>query len=483
MNILKGLEPESVFRYFEEICSIPHTSYHEKQLSDYCVAFAKEHGLFCQQDEMGNILIVAEATPGYEDEDSVILQGHLDMVGDKTADCTLDLEKDGLEIYIDGDFVRAKGTTLGGDNGIAVAYGLAILDAKDIPHPRLEVIFTVSEEVGLLGASAMDLSICKARKMINVDSEIEGIFTAGCAGGRRGWCTIPVSRAMKRGILCNIALTGLLGGHSGTEIHKGRANANVLMGRFLLTLNEEISYGLLELSGGAKENVIPKESKAALVVSDKDIDDLKEAIENFQAMMSAEYGTSDPDIKLQLTINDIEEEIELVLDDYSLNRVLTLLTLMPNGVQTMSADLPGLVESSLNNGVMLLENDSFQTRLSIRSSVASIKEFISAKAKHLTEMMGGSVDFAGDYPAWPYARNSKLRDQCIQIYKEQYGEEPKVELLHAGLECGIFAGKIEGLDCISFGPDLIDIHTPNEHMSISSVQRVWEFLKALLAAK
>lgn len=483
MNILKGLEPASVFHYFEEICAIPHTSFHEKQLSDYCVAFAKEHGLFCQQDEMGNILIVADATSGYEDEPSVILQGHLDMVGDKTADCTLDLEKDGLQLYIDGDFIRAKGTTLGGDDGIAIAYGLAILDSKDIPHPRLEVIFTVSEEVGLLGASAMDLSICKARKMINVDSEIEGVFTAGCAGGRRAWCTIPISRAMKRGILCNITLSGLLGGHSGTEIHKGRANANVLMGRFLLTLNNEISYGLLELSGGAKENAIPKESKAALIVSEKDIDDLKETIEAFQTMMNTEYGTSEPGIRIHLSIDDIDDEIELVLDDYSMNRVLTLLTLMPNGVQTMSADLPGLVESSLNNGVMLLENESFQTRLSIRSSAASIKEYIASQVNQLTEMMGGSVDFAGDYPAWPYARNSKLRDQCVQIYKEQYGEEPKVELLHAGLECGIFAGKIEGLDCISFGPDLIDIHTPNEHMSISSVQRVWEFLKALLAAK
>ena len=483
MNILKGLEPASVFHYFEEICAIPHTSFHEKQLSDYCVAFAKEHGLFCQQDEMGNILIVTDATSGYEDEPSVILQGHLDMVGDKTADCTLDLEKDGLQLYIDGDFIRAKGTTLGGDDGIAIAYGLAILDSKDIPHPRLEVIFTVSEEVGLLGASAMDLSICKARKMINVDSEIEGVFTAGCAGGRRAWCTIPISRAMKRGILCNITLSGLLGGHSGTEIHKGRANANVLMGRFLLTLNNEISYGLLELSGGAKENAIPKESKAALIVSEKDIDELKETIEAFQTMMNTEYGTSDPGIRIHLSIDDIDDEIELVLDDYSMNRVLTLLTLMPNGVQTMSADLPGLVESSLNNGVMLLENESFQTRLSIRSSAASIKEYIASQVNQLTEMMGGSVDFAGDYPAWPYARNSKLRDQCVQIYKEQYGEEPKVELLHAGLECGIFAGKIEGLDCISFGPDLIDIHTPNEHMSISSVQRVWEFLKALLAAK
>lgn len=483
MNILKGLEPASVFHYFEEICAIPHTSFHEKKLSDYCVAFAKEHGLFCQQDEMGNILIVAEATPGYEEEDSVIIQGHLDMVGDKTPDCPLDLEEDGLELYIDGDFIRAKGTTLGGDDGIAVAYGLAILDATDIPHPRLEVIFTVSEEVGLLGATAMDLSICKARKMINIDSEIEGVFTAGCAGGRRGWCTIPVSRAMKRGLICNVALSGLLGGHSGTEIHKGRANANVLMGRFLLMLREELSYGLLELSGGVKENVIPKESKATLIVAEKDIEDLKEAIDTFQKTMNSEYGTSDPDIKLLLSIDDIEDEIELVLDDYSFNRVLTLLTLMPNGVQTMSADLPGLVESSLNNGVMLLENDTFQTRLSIRSSVASIKEYISSQVKQLTEMMEGSVDFAGDYPAWPYARNSKLRDLCIQIYKEQYGEAPKVELLHAGLECGIFAGKIEELDCISFGPDLIDIHTPNEHMSISSVQRVWEFLKALLAAK
>lgn len=483
MNVLTHLEPASVFRYFEEICSIPHTSYHEKALSDYCVSFAKDHGYYWEQDELGNVLIIADATDGYEETEPVILQGHLDMVGDKTADCTLDLEKDGLELYIDGDLVRAKGTTLGADNGIAVAYALAVLDADDIPHPRLEVVLTVSEEVGLLGAAAMDLSSCKARKLINIDSEDEGIFTAGCAGGLRGWCTIPVNRAMKTGIICNLSLTNLLGGHSGMEIHKGRANANVLMGRFLLALDNTFSYGLLELSGGTKENVIPKESKAVILVSEKDLESLKQTAMDFQKDISTEYGTSDPNITLDLQIPDMEEEIELVLDNPSLERVLTLLTLMPNGVQTMSADLPGLVESSLNNGVILLENDTFQTRLSIRSSVASIKTYIASQASQLTEILGGSVDYAGDYPAWPYARESKLRDQCIAIYKEQYGQEPKIEMLHAGLECGIFSDKLPGLDCISFGPDLVDVHTPNETMSISSVQRVWEFLKALLAAK
>ena len=483
MGVLSGLEPEPVFRYFEEICGIPHTSHHEKALSDYCVRFAKERGYNCMQDEMGNVIIIAEATPGYEDVEAVIVQGHLDMVGDKAEGCDIDMEKEGPRIYIDGDYIRADGTTLGGDNGIAVAYALALLDAKDgsIPHPRVEVVLTVCEEVGLLGASAMDFYPCRARRMINIDSEVEGILTAGCAGGRRARCHIPVKRIQCTGLRCKLELTGLLGGHSGMEIDKGRANGATLLGRFLMLLKECMPYDLVSLAAGAKENVIPKSGSAVILIAPEEEGALRRAIERFMDCMEAEYGKADPGIRLELTVG--KAGAFPALDKVSRSRVLTALNLMPNGVQAMSMDLPGLVETSINMGVAELAEDELILRQSIRSSIASAKEMISRKVTLLAEQLGGRVDFQGDYPAWPYARNSRLRDLCVEIFKEQYGYEPKIEMMHAGLECGILSGKLEGLDCISFGPNQHDIHTPNEHLDIASAARVWEYLKAILAAK
>ena len=302
MSALTGLEPASVFHYFEEICGIPHTSHHEKALSDYCVQFAKAHGLACRQDEMGNLLIKAPATPGYEKELGLILQGHLDMVGDKTADCPLDLEKDAIHPVVDGGYVCAEGTTLGGDDGIAVAYALAVLDAKDIPHPALEVVLTVCEEVGLLGASAMDFSDLEGRMLVNIDSEEEGVLTAGCAGGRRVECHLPIARVPVTGTAVKADVIGLVGGHSGTEIHKGRANAIALLGRWLTLLTENgVDYAALALSGGAKENVIPKESSVTLVLPTGITEGVRAAAAQFAAQMKAEYGTADPEICLQLT--------------------------------------------------------------------------------------------------------------------------------------------------------------------------------------
>ena len=390
MGVLSNLEPASVFYYFEEICGIPHTSHHEKALSDYCVQFAKAHGLACRQDEMGNVLIKAPATPGYEKEPGLILQGHLDMVGDKTADCPLDLEKDAIHPVVDGGYVCAEGTTLGGDDGIAVAYALAVLDAKDIPHPALEVVLTVCEEVGLLGASAMDFSDLEGRILVNIDSEEEGVLTAGCEG-----------------------------------VHTAAAQ--------------------------------------------------------FAAQMQAEYGTADPAICLQLTEQGCGAFSALDAD--STQRLRKALLLMPWGVQSMSMDVPGLVETSLNLGVAELDDSEAILRFSLRSSVPSAKELLSCKLQTLTELLGGSVRFHGDYPAWTYARESALRDRCVAVYEAQYGAKPQIVAIHAGLECGILSGKIEGLDCISFGPNLLHVHTPNERADIASVARVWEYLKAILAYK
>ena len=482
MGVLTKLEPASVFHYFEEICSIPHTSHHEKALSDYCVQFAKAHGLACRQDEMGNVLIKAPATPGYENQPALILQGHLDMVGDKTAACPLDLEKDAIQLVVDGEYVRAEGTTLGGDDGIAVAYALAVLDAKDIPHPALEVVLTVCEEVGLLGASAMDFSDLEGRILVNIDSEEEGVLTAGCAGGRRVECHLPIARVPVTGTAVKADVTGLVGGHSGTEIHKGRANAIALLGRWLTLLTENgVDYAALALSGGAKENVIPKESSITLVLPAGITEGVHTAAAQFAAQMQAEYGTADPAICLQLTEQGCGAFSALDAD--STQRLRKALLLMPWGVQSMSMDVPGLVETSLNLGVAEMDEQEAILRFSIRSSMPSAKELLCCKVQTLTELLGGSVRFHGDYPAWTYARESALRDRCVAVYEAQYGEKPQIVAIHAGLECGILSGKIDGLDCISFGPNLLHVHTPNERADIASVARVWEYLKAILAYK
>lgn len=479
MNKLHGLEPEKVFYYFEELSKIPHISFHEQAISDYCVNFAKEHNLAYRQDDMGNVIIFKSATYGYENAETIMVQGHLDMVGEKNADCMLDMEKEGVELVVDNDFIYANGSTLGADNGVAIAYALALLDSEDIPHPDLEIVLTVSEEVGLLGASAIDLSECKAKKMLNIDSEVEGILTVGCAGGMRHHCHIPVNYTTFSGNICTISIDGLTGGHSGIEINKGRANANVLMGRLLLLINENLNFRLLDIKGGSKENIIPNQSQARIVIENVSL--LSPIIDDFLNQMKAEYGTADPDIMVNVNIE--KSDNISVLDSDSLDKILTALNLMPNGVQNMSVDLPGLVETSLNIGVMELTEDEFIVKVSIRSSISSAKTALSNKIKLLTKTLNGTIDCLGDYPAWPYKKDSKLKELCVDIYSKQYGQKPSLETLHAGLECGIFSDKMPGMDCISFGPNLYNVHTPNEKMSISSVKRVWEFLKAILAAK
>ncbi len=481
MNVLKELEPASVFHFFEEICSIPHTSFHEKQLSDYCVAFAKERNLYYEQDELGNVIIIADATEGYENVEPIILQGHLDMVGDKAPDCDIDLEKDGLRLGIDGDWIYAHGTTLGGDDGIAVAYGLAVLDADDIPHPRLEVVFTVSEEVGLLGATGIDLSCCKAKRLLNIDSEEEGIFTVGCAGGIRVQSDIPMTRTSASGIRLDFRFDGILGGHSGIEINNGLANANVLTGRFLMTLKKNCHFEIFALNGGVKENVIPKDAGFSLLISEADLPKAEHTLKTFNEEIRTEYAAADPNAVLTMTVGESTEIA--VLDTVSKEKLIAALNMMPNGVQAMCIDLPGLVETSLNMGLISLTEENLQLCFSIRSSVASAKAYVIEKVTLLTEFLGGTVSKSGEYPAWPLARESAFRDQCIEVYKKLYGEEPQVVTIHAGLECGILSEKIEGLDCISIGPNLKEIHTIKEKASISSIARVWEFVKAVLAYK
>ncbi len=474
--MLEHLQPERVFYYFEKMCGIPHGSRNTKQISDFCVDFAKEQGLEYYQDADNNVIIIKEASAGYENAQPVILQGHLDMVCEKTADCPKDMEKEGLDVYVDGDLVRAKDTTLGGDNGIAVAMAMAILEDKSLSHPRVEAVFTVDEEIGLLGAGSIDVSPLKGKTMINIDSEDEGIFTVSCAGGNTSDCRLPVNVKDYEGAAYTIEITGCKGGHSGVEIDKGRSNANVLMGRLLQDIQRGASVQIVSVNGGLKDNAIPVQSKAVIVCDQEIV--VKASVEQMQGVFVNEYAGADPDIKITLTREE-NAKVKL-MDEVSSDKIICLLTCMPNGIQKMSMDINGLVQTSLNIGIVETHEDYFRMSFCVRSSVDTEREMLNRRIGTLMTQLGGTIKVEGDYPGWEYKKDSRLRDLMIDVFKEQYGKEPTVEAIHAGLECGMFAGKIPGLDCVSIGPNLDQIHTVRENMSISSVQRVYEFVLEVL---
>ncbi|MGN0342954.1 MAG: aminoacyl-histidine dipeptidase [Roseburia sp.] len=477
MGVLSHLKPERVFHYFEEICGIPHGSYKEQRISDYLVSFAKEHQLEYWQDDLYNVIIVKEAAPGYETVDPIILQGHMDMVCEKESDCNIDFDRDGLKLLVDGDYVKAQGTTLGGDDGIAVAYALAILEAQDIPHPRLEFVCTVCEEVGMEGATGIDVSMLKGHRLLNLDSEEEGIFLASCAGGCTAECILPVNRGKISGELLRIRVLDLVGGHSGTEIHKGRGNACLLLHRVLVELNRQTGIRLVSFDGGSKDNAIPREAEAVVCVQHGQ--EAQRLVEETVTEITGEYIATEP--ALRIVTERMKGEDREALTVESTASLLTLLAALPNGVQTMSADIPGLVETSLNLGILCLEENALHLFYSVRSSVGSAKEYLLHRMAVVTENMGGRVHYTGKYPAWEYRRDSVFREKMIQIYRELFGTEPKVEAIHAGVECGILAGKLPDLDCISMGPDILDVHTPAERLSISSTERMWRFILAVLA--
>lgn len=482
MRVLGELEPKKVFYYFEELCGIPHPSYKEKKVSDYLVGFAKERGIEYYQDDLYNVVMIAPATKGYEDEEPVILQGHMDMVCEKEPGHEIDFENDGLDIYIDGDYVTAHGTTLGGDDGIAIAYALAILDSPEIEHPRLEMIFTASEEIGMEGASGVDLSMLKGHKLLNLDSESEGVMTVSCAGGNSSVCRVPAAYEAGSGAALSVKVGGLKGGHSGVEIDKGRANANRVMGRLLLALDEAgVDYAVAGLSGGAKQNAIPRESQAQLLVPEGNADRARSVLADTMEQVKREYATTDSGLTLS-----VEEEggtQAQVLTAASKKAVVMLLNNLPNGIQSMSADIEGLVETSLNMGIVTLDEKEFRAEFAVRSSVESARDAVTARIRNLAEYAGGTLEVNGVYPAWEYRKDSVLREDAARIFREMYGKEPKIEAIHAGLECGILAGKIDELDGVSIGPDMCDVHTFEEKLSISSTKRVFEFVVELLKCK
>ena len=475
MKKLAGLEPANVFSYFEEICAIPHGSKNTKRISDYLVKFADDHGLRCIQDEANNVILFGNGTCGMENHEPVILQGHMDMVCEKDADCPLDMETQGLDLTHDDKFVFAKGTTLGGDDGIAIAYALALLADDSIPHPPLEVIITVDEEIGMLGADVIDLSELKGRTMVNLDSEDEGIFTVSCAGGATATISLPVERRAVYGPCIRLSVDGLQGGHSGAEIHKNRANANKVMGEFMSRIQKLMPLCLTSLAGGTKDNAIPRSCQATMVAMGIQLERINTVAEELQAEIRENYD--EPNAVIQAF--DVDALGGNSLSTESTAKVIGLLCAAPNGVQAMSRDIDGLVQTSLNLGIAKL-GDRFSVTFSVRSSVNSEKEELLGQLKTLSEFYEGAYAQSGEYPAWEYKKDSVLRDTMVRIYRQMYGTEPKVLAIHAGLQCGLLGEKLPGLDCVSIGPQMHDIHTSREMLDIASTRRTWEFLLEVL---
>ena len=476
MRILENTEPRSVLRYFEEISAIPHGSGNMKAIAQYCVQFAEREGLEYHRDSHDNVVIIREASAGYEGAEPILLQGHLDMVCEKTPECTLDMEKDALQLKVEGDWLRAEGTTLGGDDGIAVAMILALLSEKELCHPRLEAILTTDEETGMLGAAELDPTPLRGRRMINLDSDEEGVFTVSCAGGNVTHCMLPLNRECVHGRAFALTVGGLTGGHSGAEIDKGRANSNRLLGRMLYDLEKETPFSLISVEGGQKDNAIPRESTALLAPHDPAA--LTAFILRWEQDLKTEYGTAEPELFVRAEPRE-GQDWQAMTPQTAANVVGLLLTL-PGGIQAMSNELPGLVQTSLNLGILKTEQEQLTASFCVRSAVASQKQMLVDRLTCLTESFGGSTEIYGDYPAWEYRRESPLRKLLVEVFREQYGHEPKVNAIHAGLECGLLCGKLPGLDCVSLGPDIREIHTPREEMSLSSVHRLWEYLLEVL---
>lgn len=474
---LAGIEPQEVFACFEKLCAIPHGSRNTKAISDYLVAFAREQGIRCIQDNLNNVILFGEGTCGMENHAPVILQGHMDMVCEKDPGCSLDMAAEGLDVTHDDTCVYAKGTTLGGDDGIAVAYAMALLMDKTIPHPPLEVIITVDEEIGMLGAAGIDLSMLRGRRMINLDSEEEGIFTVSCAGGATAVLSLPNNRHAVYGPCIRLAVDGLQGGHSGAEIHKNRANANKVMGEFLGRIQKLMPLCLTSFSGGSKDNAIPRSCQATAVAMGIHLERINEVAAALQAEIREKYD--EPDATVQAFDVDALGGNGLSTEDTA--KVVALLCAAPNGVQAYSADIPGLVQTSLNLGIAKL-GERFTATFSVRSSVNQEKQALLDKLRDLVGFYGGSYSQMGEYPAWEYRKDSALRDTMVRIYRQMFGKEPEVLAIHAGLECGLLGQKIPGLDCVSIGPQMHDIHTSREKLEIASTERTWRFLLEVLKA-
>lgn len=474
MKILKDLQPKKVFEFFEEISAIPRGSGHTKDILKYCEKFAADRGLKYISDSSNNIIIFKNGSKGRENEEPVIIQGHTDMVWEKDETSDIDFETDGLELFVDGDFVGAKGTTLGGDDGIAVAMCLALLDSNEYSHPPLEILFTSDEEIGMIGADALDVAPLKGKRMINVDSEAEGTLWVSCAGGARTDITLECDYEDVKTKTYAISVSGLHGGHSGAEIHKGYLNANRVMGWVLKKLKKDLDFAVIDINGGTMDNAITRECTSIIACNSNGISD---KISEIYKTIASECKETDPDIMISTKICETEKK---AMTAESTNKVIGLLNELPGGVIAMSKDIEGLVETSLNLGILSHGNGCVNFSFSVRSSKDSERSKLIETLKIISDKYSCSFKVHGEYPAWEFKEESPLRDTMAAVYAELFGKEMTVTAIHAGLECGMFCGKISSLDCVSFGPDMYDIHTPSERLSISSTERMWRYLLRVL---
>jgi dipeptidase D len=467
-----------VLHYFREINKIPRGSGNEKQISDWLLKFARDRNFEVVQDAVNNIIIKKPGTNG--NNEPLIIQGHMDMVCEKNADKEHDFLRDPIKLKIDGDMVYADGTTLGADNGIAVAMALALLDSDDIKHPPLEIFLTVDEEVGMTGAAVVDPSLFSAKRLINLDSEEEGVFYTSCAGGCKIDMRIPTHKIPVPAEYEQYAVRvkGLIGGHSGMDIIKGGANSNKLLAR---VLNELVKHSarINSIKGGLQMNAIPRESEAIVFIPPLKVKHISEIIINYKNIFRNEYRITDPDITVEFAGTDSAEST--VFDETTTRKILAAILLAPNGVLCMSADIPGLVEVSNNIGVVTAGSDVVSIWHCPRSSVNSKMEDVLGQIKTLSDLLDAEFVKTAVYPSWEYRATSPLRDSLINSYEKTFGKKPELMAVHAGLECGIISKKIPGADMISFGPDIFMVHSPDEHFSISSLDRTWKFLTVGLA--
>ena len=476
MSILKGLEPEKVFYYFEQICNIPHGSRDTKAISDYLVSYAKERGFSYIQDELNNVIIKAPGTEGYENSEPVILQGHMDMVCEKRPDVDHDFQKDSIPIFVEDGFIKTKGTTLGGDDGIGVAFALAIMEEKS-PHPPIETLITVDEELGMEGAEFVDLSVLSGKKLINLDSEEEGVLTVGCAGGTRLTGEIPFEKEPVSGRIYSVKISGLLGGHSGDDIKFQRGNASKLLARFLYEYDAVRPLRIIEFNGGSRENVIPSEADCTFVSSAN-----AEEVQSFAIHMKETFDKEfmGDESNLAIATEPLGEKECHAMTKDSMKRVLNYLVCCPNGVYGYNRKLSGLVELSTNLGIVRTREDHLYVLHLIRSSSDSLKESLRDQINACIKMAGGIANVGSTYSAWQFNPDSNLRKVMEDAYEYQYDAKPKVETIHAGLECGLFLGKRPDLDCVAIGPDILDIHSYLERLDIASTHRSYEYLKEVL---
>ncbi|MBU3181813.1 aminoacyl-histidine dipeptidase [Clostridium psychrophilum] len=478
---LKNLNSFNAFKYFKEMNEVPRGSGNEKAISDWLVNFAKEHKLQVIQDKALNVIIKKAGTKGYENAPGIILQGHMDMVCEKNVNVKHDFLKDPIEFIVEGDVLRANGTTLGADDGIAVAFSLAVLASNSISHPPIELLVTAGEEIGMVGAQAVDPKNLHGKILINIDSEEEGKLLVSCAGGVREKIKLPIiwEEADQSFISANIKLTGLKGGHSGMEINKERGNANKIMGRFLIDLKSVIDFKINSISGGAKNNAIPRHADAIILFRENHKKIVIEKLSEWNFILKNELKITDPDIDLSIEI--MNNKVNKVFSQETATKALQILFLIPNGVKSMSMAIEGLVQSSTNIGIVITNDKNIVFDSAIRSSVRTLKKSICDETIVIAEMVGATIEFEANYPEWEYNSKSKIMLLLKNVYNDLYGKMPEIAAIHAGLECGLFSEKFEGnIDQISLGPDIYDAHTPSEHLSIASADRMWNYLLAVL---